>query len=149
MTTKQNDNAFDYLNTAIAKDSTNPSFYYARGFINDNCKKFEKAVNDYNKCLELNSEFFSALYNLGVMYFNKGVEQVNDANSETDSKKYVAKKKVAEGIFKEALPYLERALLLTSNNSDKERVLESLKTIYYRFNMMDKYCNVQDQLKSL
>ncbi len=149
LTTKQNDKAFDYLNTAIEKDATNPSFYYARGVLNDNSKNFDKALADYNKCLELDPEYFNALYNVGVMYFNKGVEQMNDANSETDSKKYNEKKKVGEATLKEALPYFEKAEKLAPDNANKQAVLESLKTLYYRFDMTNKYKAVEDQLNAL
>ncbi len=149
LTTKQNDKAFDYLNTAIEKDPSNPSFYYARGVLNDNSKNFDEALADYNKCLELDPKYFNALYNVGVMYFNKGVEQMNDANSETDSKKYNEKKKVGEATLKEALPYFEKALELAPDNANKQAVLESLKTLYYRFDMTDKYKEVEDELNAL
>ncbi|WP_235208055.1 tetratricopeptide repeat protein [Saccharicrinis fermentans] len=144
--TKQNDKALDYLNKAIESDKNNPSFYYARAVLNDNSKNFDAALADYNKCLEIDSEYFNALYNLGVMYFNKGVEQMNVANAETDFKKFEAKKAIAEATFKESLPFFERA---TSIKPDEAAVLESLKTLYYRFEMMDKYKEVNEKLKAL
>ncbi len=146
LTTKQNDKALDYLNKAIESDQSNPSFYYARGVLNDNSKNFDAALVDYDKCLELDSEYFNALFNLGVMYFNKGVEEVNLANDETDTKKYEAKKAAAEKTFKKSLPYFERAREI---RPDEAAVLESLKTLYYRFEMMDKYNDVEAKLKSL
>ncbi len=144
--TSQNDKALNYLNTAIESDPSNPSFYYARAVLNDNSKKFEEALADYNKALELDPQFFNALYNIGVMYFNKGVEEMNLANEETDFKKFEAKKAVAEKTFKESLPFFERALEI---RPDEAAVLESLKTLYYRFEMNDKYKEVNDKLNSL
>ena len=144
--TKQNDKALDYLNKAIEGDQNNPSFYYARGVLNDNSKNFDAALADYKKCLEIDSEYFNALYNMGVMYFNKGVEEMNDANAETDFKKFEAKKAVAEATFKESLPFFEDALKL---KPEEAAVLESLKTLYYRFEMMDKYNEVNEKLKNL
>ncbi len=146
LTTKQNNKALDYLNKAIESDQSNPSFYYARGVLNDNSKNFDAALADYNKCLELDSEYFNALFNLGVMYFNKGVEEMNLANAETNFKKYEAKKAVAETTFKESLPFFERARSIKPNEA---AVLESLKTLYYRFEMMDKYNEVDAILKTL
>ncbi|WP_282036471.1 tetratricopeptide repeat protein [Saccharicrinis aurantiacus] len=142
----QNDKALNYLNKAIEGDKDNPSFYYARGVLNDNSGEFEAALADYNKCLEIDTEYFNALYNIGVMYFNKGVEEMNLANEETDFKKFEAKKEAAEGTFKESLPFFERAL---SVKPEEVAVLESLKTLYYRFEMNDKYKEVNDKLKSL
>ena len=144
--TQQNERALDYLNKAIESDQSNPSFYYARGVLNDNSKNFDAAIADYKKCLELDSEYFNALFNMGVMYFNKGVEEVNVANDETDMKKYEAKKAIAEGTFKEALPFFERAHTIKPEDA---AVLESLKTLYYRFEMMDKYNETEAKLKAL
>ncbi len=144
--TQQNDIALDYLNKAIEKDQSNPSFYYARAALYDNSKNFDKAKEDYNKCLELDPKNFNALYNLGVMYFNQGVEEMNVANDETDFKKYEAKKAIADKTFKKALPYFEKALEV---NAKEAAVLESLKTLYYRFEMMDKYNEMDKILKSL
>jgi tetratricopeptide (TPR) repeat protein len=144
--TKQNDMAYDYLSKAIKNDETNPSYYYARGVLNDNSKQFEGALADYKKCLEIDPEFFNALYNLGVMYFNKGVEQMQEANNERDFKKFEQKKKIAEATFKESLPYFEKCLTI---NDKEPAVLENLKTLYYRFEMNDKYKEVDAKLKAL
>ncbi len=142
--TKQNDKALDYLNKAIESDDTNPSFYYARGVLYDSSKKFEDAMANYEKALEYDPEYFNALYNVGVMYFNKAVEEMNLANAETDFKKFEAKKKIAENTFKQALPYFEKALEV---NPEDVAVMESLKTLYYRFEMMDKYKAIDEKLK--
>lgn len=144
--TKQNDKALDYLNKAIESDETNPSFFYARAVLNDNTKNFDAAFADYKKCLDIDPEYFNALYNLGVMYFNKGVEEMNNANSETDFKKFEAKKAIAEKTFKESLPYFEKSLAI---RPEEAAVMESLKTLYYRFEMMDKYNEINEKLKNL
>ncbi|TLX73757.1 hypothetical protein E9993_14470 [Labilibacter sediminis] len=144
--TKQNDKALDYLNTAIEGDDTNPSFYYARAVLNDNLKNVDLALEDYKTCLELDSEYFNALYNVGVLYFNQGVEKLNAANDETDTKKFREKKAAGEEILKEALPYFEKCLAI---KPDEAAVMESLKNLYYRFEMMDKYNEVSERLKNL
>ncbi len=144
--TQQDENALNYLNKAIEKDQSNPSMFYARAALYDNQKNLEAALADYKKCLELDSAYFNALYNIGVLYFNKGVEEMNLANAETDYKKYEAKKEVAEKTFKEALPYFEKSLKI---KPDEVAVLESLKTLYYRFEMMDKYNSIDERLKNL
>ncbi|WP_066632011.1 tetratricopeptide repeat protein [Labilibacter marinus] len=144
--TKQNDKALDYLNKAVESDATNPSFYYARGVLNDNSGNFDAALADYSKCLEVDSEYFNAYYNMGVMYFNRGVEEMNDANKETDFKKFDAKKAIAEATFKKSLPHFENGLKIKPEDVG---TLESLKTLYYRFEMNDKYNEVNEKLKNL
>ena len=142
---KQNEEALEYLNTAIASDQSNAAFYYARGVLFEKVDQ-EKAMADYNKCLELDPDNFNALYNLGVVYYNKGVEQQNVANDKTTTKEYEAALKVANEYWEKALPYMEKALEVQPGEG---AVLETLKGLYYRFEKMDKYNEVNEQLKAL
>ncbi len=143
---KQNEKALDYLDKAILKDPENATFYYARGVLNDQSKHFDKAILDYEKAKDLNPEYFDALYNLGVIYFNKGVEQMNLANDKTDFKEFEQEKTKADILFKKSLPYMEKANELKPGESG---VLESLKGLYYRFEMNDKYNEVKNKLDSI
>lgn len=145
LTTQQNKAALEYLNTAIDKDPANPSFYYARGVLNESLNK-EESVKDYEKSLEIDPKFFNSLYNLAVVYFNNGVSKVNDASGLRNDADY--NKAIAESNdwFKKALPYMETAYEV----SPKEpAVLESLKGLYYRFGMMDKYNEFSEKLNEL
>ncbi len=144
LTTKQYERAFTYLTKAIEKDPKNASYYYARGVLYDNKKEFDKALSDYDKCLEIDSKYFNALYNKGVIFFNKGVEKINIANEERDFKKYEKKKAEADAIFKKSLPFFEEAHKI---KPDEKAVMQSLKNLYYRFEMMDKYKEIDNKLK--
>ena len=53
-------------------------------------------------------------------------------------------KKVAEGYWEQALPFMERALEL---EPDDTNVLESLKGLYYRFDRMDKYNEIKAKIE--
>jgi tetratricopeptide (TPR) repeat protein len=151
---RQNQKALDYLNKAIEHDPKNPSFYYARGVLNDQSKEFGKAETDYLTCLELDGNYFNALYNLGVLYYNQGVEKNNAANDITNMKEYDAAKKVANSYFDKALPYMEKAFAVLESKEDasaqdKIAVLESLKNLYYRFDNLDKYNQAKDKIDAL
>ncbi|SFD94700.1 tetratricopeptide repeat protein [Thermophagus xiamenensis] len=144
--TRQNEQALEYLNQAIEKDPNNATFLYARGVLLDQSKEFDKAIADYKKALELKEDYFEPLYNLGVIYYNKGVEQMNIANAETDHAKFKEKKAKADSLFKSALPFMEKA---SSLRPEDTAVLESLKSLYYRFEMNDKYDEVTAKLNSI
>ena len=145
LSTKQNEAALNYLNKAIEKDPENASFYYARGVLNEAVDK-QKAIQDYEKALEINPKMFDALFNIGVIYFNKGVAEQNKANEMSDVNKYEKTKKIAEEYWHKALPYMEKALELQPNNKD---VLESLKGLYYRFDRIDKYNEIKARIEAL
>jgi tetratricopeptide (TPR) repeat protein len=151
---KQNDKALDYLNTAIEKDPANASYYYARGVLYDQSKNYEKAEADYTKCLEFDGNYFNALYNIGVLYYNKGVEKNNDANDLTSMKEFEAAKKVANSFFDKSLPYMEKAYSVLeakedASKQDKIAVLESLKNLYYRFDNIEKYNKVKSLIDAM
>jgi len=144
--TGQNEQAKEYLNQAIESQPENPSFYYARGVLFDQNEAYEKAIEDYKKAIELNDEYFDALYNLGVIYFNQGIEQMSVANDEKDHDKFKEEKAKADSLFEAALPYMEKAREL---KPEEPSVLESLKGLYYRFDMNDKYEEVNEKLKKI
>ncbi len=145
LTTKQNDAALNYLNTAIEKDSENPSFYYARGVLYESFDK-DKAIENYQQAIEIDPKSFNALYNIGVIYYNKGVEIQNKANEMSDYKEFEKTKKDAEKYWGKALPFMERALELQPDDSN---VLEGLKGLYYRFDKMDKYNEIKARIEGL
>lgn len=142
---KQNKEALDYLETAIAQDPNNPSFYYAQGVLMEGSDK-QKAIESYNKSLEIDPNYFNALYNLGVIYYNLGVEDSNKANDLTDRVQFDKAKKAADDIFRKALPYMEKAAEVMPS---EPAVWESLKSLYYRFEMMDKYNEAKSHLENL
>ena len=89
--------------------------------------------------------FFNAYYNLGALYYNKGVQQVEVANAvpASENAKYLAETKKADYWFSLALPFMEKCNELQAND---KMVLESLKNLYYRLKQMDKYNAVLEQI---
>ncbi len=145
LSSKHNEEALNYLNKAIEKDPENASYYYARGVLYESVDK-DKSVENYKKAIEIDPKMFNALFNLGVIYYNRGVEEQNKANEMTNMDEYNKEKKIAEGYWEQALPYLEKALELEPNNLD---VLESLKGLYYRFDRMDKYNEIKAKIEAV
>lgn len=128
--------AFKYLKVARESDPTNPQFYSAEAHLYDKLGKKEEAKQKYLKALELDPAFFEANYNLGVVFFNEGVELTDVANEIKDNAEYEKAKKVADEKFAESLPYLEKAL---ETNPNETSLISTLKTLYYRLGMKEKY----------
>ena len=116
------------LGEAIALDDENDLLYFNRGTIYDQEGDIANAEKDYVKALDLNPTAFGANYNLGALYFNAGVETNNKANGTSNNTVYKNLKKQAEDSFAKALPYLETAHVL--DTEDKNTLL-SLKQLYY------------------
>ena len=116
------------LGEAIALDEENELLYFNRGTIYDQEGDIDNAKKDYLTALELNPSAFGANYNLGALYFNQGVETKNKANATSNNSLYKKLNKDAEAVFAKALPYLETAHNL---NSEDKNTLLSLKQLYY------------------
>jgi tetratricopeptide (TPR) repeat protein len=116
------------LGEAIALDEENELLYFNRGTIYDQEGDIDNAEKDYLTALELNPSAFGANYNLGALYFNQGVETKNKANATSNNSLYKKLNKDAEAVFAKALPYLETAHNL---NSEDKNTLLSLKQLYY------------------
>lgn len=140
--------AMEYLDLAIKQDPENPSFYFAKGALNDKLGNTDDAVASYEKALELKEDYFDAYYNLGAIYYNKGVKQLDIANAvpTNQADKYELEKNKADEEFKKAIPYMEKA---SEVNPEDTYSLESLKQLYYRLKMMDKFDEVNKKLEDL
>lgn len=140
--------AMKYLNLAISKEPNNESFYLFQGILFDRMNNPEEAIKSYQKAIELKSNNFDALFNLGVVYYNLGVKQIDVANSvpSNQTEKYETEKAKADLEFKKALPYLEKAHEL---KAEDRSLLEALKNVYYRLQMLDKYEAILESLKRI
>ena len=142
------DAAMKYLDIAIAQDPKNASYFFAQGTLYDKLQKPEEAATSYLKAIEYKEDYFDAYYNLGALYYNKGVKQVDVANLVPSSQpdKYEEEKNKADIEFKKAIPYMEKAHEI--NPTDKF-TLESLKTLYYRLKMLDKHAEIMEKMKNI
>jgi len=142
------DDAMKYLDIAISQDPKNASYFFAQGTLYDKLQKPEEAATSYLKAIEYKEDYFDAYYNLGALYYNKGVKQVDVANAipSNQPEKYEVEKDKADIEFKKAIPYMEKAHEI--NPTDKF-TLESLKTLYYRLKMLDKHAEIVEKMKSI
>jgi tetratricopeptide (TPR) repeat protein len=149
------DQALEYLRLAQQDDPENVSFIFAEATLYDKMGNTEKARETYNKCIEQEPGYFNAYYNLGVMFYNKAVELYKAADLLKNPKEYNAAKEAADKVLAEAVPYMEKANEVADANtdwSDDEKrtnvkaTLETLKTLYVRLQMTDKYKIINEEL---
>lgn len=127
----------EYLNEAKIQEPNNASLFFAEGTLLDKLEDFDKAVVAYEKSIELNPEFFDALYNLGALHYNKGVKYLEEANKvpAREFEKYDALMAKANNEFKLSIPYMERAHQI---DPEEKGTIETLKNLYFRFRMEGK-----------
>ncbi len=135
-----------YLEIAENLASDNPSIYFAKGTLFEKLGDQDRALEAYQQALSVDPEFFNAWFNIGAMYFNNAVEMYEAANAIEDLKEYNIAKAAADEELKKSVQPLEKAYQI--NPTDKS-CLETLSTIYYRLQMLDKREEIQEQLKNL
>jgi tetratricopeptide (TPR) repeat protein len=151
LNTDHPEDALKYIQEAQKQHPDNPQYYAAEGQIYDQMKQFEKAKDRYKKALELDPKLHMALYNLGVLYYNEGVDLVSKANKTKDDAKYKKLRQQANEKFQKALPYMERALEIKPQDTN---VLSTLQTLYYRLRTQNeeylkKYKQVKQKLQQI
>ncbi len=133
------DSAQKNLNAALLKDPKNPKIHFAVGANYDQMGRLDEAEKEYLKVLELDSNYFDAVYNLGALFFNEGVKIFEKAQGIQDQKLYDEEKVKFENMWIKAQPYLEKALKM--DPKDKSTLL-SLKQLYARTKQNDKLSEI-------
>ena len=136
--------AEELLTLAVQEDPNNHQLFFALGSSYDNLGNFEKAENAYKEAVDIKPDFYDALYNLGVMYYNKGGDMLKNANNIKDFKKYEIEKNKADETMLKGLPYIEKCYAI---EPDDKNILLVLKELYYRNGNDEAYKTVSDKLK--
>lgn len=144
------------LNTIELALKNNPEkgeFYYWKGRLQLNSNdddRINKALESYDKAISKNPDLYYAYYDIGFIYFLQGQDLFTRAGDEKDKTFRESMIEIATEDYQKALPNLEKSLELnTVNREIKKETLDTLKRVYYKLQMMDKYNDVSEKLKNL
>ena len=126
------DRLFVLIDEAKKNEPNNASLYYVEGNIYKELKNYEKAVESYMKCADINPEYEFGFIGAGILYYERAVELSEQASNEFDDKKYNALVEQFEKALLDALEPFEKAYNVTKDNTLKVSIAEYLKNIYYR-----------------
>jgi tetratricopeptide (TPR) repeat protein len=142
----KNDEALKYIKVAKESDPNNASLFFAAGIIYLNEFKYDDAIPELTKSVELKGEVYDTQYGLGAAYINKAADMFKAANEIVDVKKYSDAIDQANTIYAKALPYMEKAHEL---KPDDVYAMRSLQELYYRLKMTDKYTVIKAKLDAI
>ena len=138
------------IDAAISKDPTNKTLHFVSGIANASNKDFDKAEAAYKKALEIDPAYADAIYNLSIIYIDRGNVFINEANKLPNNKASDAKYNALKGKFEaelgKALPLLEKARELNPKDAN---VLTTLREVYVKLNQMDKAAQMKKALSEL
>lgn len=147
---KKDDNATfkKRLEEAIKMNPTEPTLYYNVGVMNMNQKNIDEAIKYFEKAIELQPDYADAYNNIGAAIIEKAGPIIEEMNkSLSDFAKYDKLQVQQFEIYKEALPYYEKAYELNSTNIS---VIQTLMGLYENLEMTEKLDQIKmvyDELK--
>ena len=136
----QEDKAVEYLDIAINREPNVGQYYNSKGSILARIGRFEESFAAFAKAIELEPNNALFLESLGFAYVDLG-NKLSDEATYLDNKAYAKAKVEIDAAFKNALPYFEKAYELEPDNDSFKR---SLRSLYYRLGMNDKYEALED-----
>ncbi len=119
------------MQEAIELDPTNPTLFFNLGVVNQNEGKTEDAIKYYKKAIELKPDYGDAYMNLAVAILAGEEAIVNEMNKNLSNfKKYDELEKKQKELYKEALPYLEKA-------DELGRTIDTVKSILNIYDLLE------------
>ncbi len=122
----QYDEAQALIEEAIANNPTSADLYNLMGFIYEQKKDDEQALANYKKATELDPAYSPAQFNVGACIFRKAAAVREEINKLTGAEYQNAIETKLMPLYREALPYLEKAYELDPTDSAAKRVLSNL-----------------------
>ena len=134
---KKNDELMAFADEMVAKNPQ-PIFRYVKGYLYQNMKEYDKAIEEYKIVLEQDPTYASAYHNLGICYSDLA-QQVSDASASMNfrSKEFKAAQEKMKEYYRLALPMFEKLRTL-DDGTDPERKIawtSGLYNCYYILNM--------------
>jgi len=130
------------MKEAILQDPNNAMLHFNVGVINQEQGNLEEAKSYYNEAIELDPNYADAYINLGAIILEKDkllVEEMN--NNLSNFKKYDAIKAKQLELYKEVLPYYEKAYTIkkAETKEDDIDIVRTLMSMYENLEMNDKF----------
>lgn len=139
----QEQEAINYLDQAIAREPNVAQYHLIKGNLNENQKNYEAALDDFDRALAIDPTMADAEAGKGRVYYNQAVKMNEDAALIADAKEYKKALEEMNAMFRQSMPFFEKAHELAPDNRD---YMITLRGLYYRFDMTDKYNAINEEL---
>lgn len=127
--------ANDLIDDALAANQQDDELLNLKGLIVENQQDIYEAFPYYQRCIELNDSNAMGQFNVGRYFYNKAQE--TRRNSRLYGKKLA---NLVNPMYREALPYLEKAYALNPDNRD---LVNALRDIYYKLGEAQKLQEIE------
>ncbi|GAB2768697.1 hypothetical protein GCM10010465_12480 [Actinomadura fibrosa] len=123
----------EIMEEIVAQNPNDAVLYYNLGVSSAEMGEKDRAMEYYNKAIELDPNMNNARINMAYVILSREAPIVEEMNSlgmsKEDTKKYNALAKERQGLYREALPHLQKVLEINPNNIEAAR---TIMNIYYQ-----------------
>ncbi|WP_370391276.1 tetratricopeptide repeat protein [uncultured Winogradskyella sp.] len=140
----------ELMEEATAKDPNNAELQYNLGVLAAEGGDQKGAIKYYEKAIELNPNYVDAYNNIAVSILDGEAAIVEEMNSlgmsAADNKRYDELKEKRTQLYKNAIPYLQKALELRETNIDAAK---TLMNIYSALGETDKFKEMKAKVEGM
>ncbi|GAA3590530.1 tetratricopeptide repeat protein [Flavivirga amylovorans] len=138
------------LEKATQMDPNNPELQYNLGVIAAESKQTKEAKQYYEKAIELDPKYINAYINLSALVLNNEEAIIKEMNglgtSRADNKRYDELRTQRQNLYREAIPYLTKAIEIDSKSISAAK---TLMNIYSILGETDKYKSMKEKVAAL
>lgn len=137
----------DLMKLAVEQDPKNANLHYNLGVSAEQLGDIKTAQKYYKQAIELDPEMENAYINMATTTLSKEREIVEEMNSlgtsAADNKKYQKLNEEKKQYYKDALPYLKKAIEINPQNVG---AMKTLMNIYYQLGDDDKAEEIKSRI---
>ncbi len=135
------DEALQFTEQMIQKGGETPFMLYVLGYLYQNKKDYDKAIDAYKRTIEKDPAYAEAYSNLGLCYCQQGLDYGSKATTDLNDPKYKEDQAKIKAYYESARPYYEKARDLKPDN--KELWMNGLYTIYYNLGLEAEFKEIE------
>ena len=140
----------EILEEVVRQNPNDATLYYNMGVSSAQLGENERAIDYYKRAIELDPEMSNARINIAYIILSREAPLVEEMNklgmSKADQTKYEELSKERQGIYKDALPHLEKVM---ENNPDNIEAARTMMNIYYQLNDTAKAEEMKQKIADL
>ncbi|MDP5081514.1 MAG: tetratricopeptide repeat protein [Winogradskyella sp.] len=138
------------MEEAVTKDPNNAELLYNLGVLAAEGGNNEESKKYYEKAISIDPSYINAYNNLAAVILSGEAAIVEEMNglgtSSADNKRYEELKEERSQLYRDAIPYLEKALELKGTNVDAAK---TLMNIYSALGENDKFKEMKAKLEAM
>ncbi|WP_242205248.1 tetratricopeptide repeat protein [Aestuariivivens insulae] len=123
----------ELLEEATKMDPKNPELQYNLGVIASESDDKENAKKYYKKAIELDPNYVNAYINMAALVLSREEPLIQEMNglgtSKEDDKRYEELKEERQQLYKDAIPYLSKALEIDPENINAAKTLMNIYSV--------------------